>query len=206
MPPSARYNVSFRASRGRKRPKACQRLSPDEKDRGGGNGAAASVCRHGGSGRRTAARNAPCSIPTRHRAEIERSERPPPLRHAHAPTVPRPDGTASRALPDQGPVEGPRPEAVLGIERPADDEHRRLDVVTGTAQVARLPPRVVGGCADISSQKGLGLSSPVSSASAVCSRKNVRSSGGSAGTWGHLSRPEYGPEGYSYRSGSGRSR
>ena len=65
-----------------------------------------------------------------------------------------------RALPVQGPVEVPRPEAVLGIERPADDEHRGLDVVTGTAQVAFLPPGVVIGMRGHLFPEGVGFQQP----------------------------------------------
>lgn len=62
-----------------------------------------------------------------------------------APKVPRPDARRWRTLPDHGPVEVPRPETILGVERPSDDQHGRLYVVAGPAQVARLPPCVVGG-------------------------------------------------------------
>lgn len=85
-------------------------------------------------------------FPRRFAPEIERSE----FSAAVAPCSVRPrshDQMARRCgtLPDHGPVEVPRPETILGVERPSDDQHGRLYVVAGPAQVARLPPCVVGG-------------------------------------------------------------
>ena len=67
-------------------------------------------CRHGGSGRRTAPRNAPCNIPTRHRCR-NRTPRASGRRYAtpHAPTGPRPDGTASKGSACSGPGRGSTP-------------------------------------------------------------------------------------------------
>lgn len=137
--------MSLRASRGVQRSKACQRLSPDEKTAAGGKRVRGALALEVMVEEREF-EMLHIVFPRRFAPEIERSE----FSAAVAPCSVRPrshDQMARRCgtLPDHGPVEVPRPETILGVERPSDDQHGRLYVVAGPAQVARLPPCVVGG-------------------------------------------------------------
>ena len=90
-------------------------------------------------------------------AEVEVPE--PAAVAAPCPVGPRPHDQmhrSLRALPHHGPVEVPRPVAILGVVGAAHDEHRRADVVARPARVAGPPPLVVVGVSGHLLPKGVG--------------------------------------------------
>ena len=90
-------------------------------------------------------------------AEVEVPE--PAAVAAPCPVGPRPHDQmhrSLRALPHHGPVEIPRPVAILGVVGAAHDEHRRADVVARPARVAGPPPLVVVGVSGHLLPKGVG--------------------------------------------------